>query len=308
MNNKIAVTIRTFDSDELLMRLLDKSDSIIYKNQTGKRLSEKELSEVLKESDGVIAGTEPFTEDVINNTRKLKVISRVGVGIDNIDQNVAQKNGIIIKNTPESPALAVAEHTFALILSILKRITMYNSNMRKGIYEVEPGNMLSGKEVGIVGLGRIGYKVAELLDAFGCQVLYYDPYVDDKKINRWIKIGKLEELVGSVDILTLHAATKKGDEALINEEMIKKCRDGIILINAARGTLIDENVLVNAIETGKVSGAGLDVFPEEPYKGRLLEYPQVITTPHVASNTVESRKQMEKEAIENLIEGLRKAK
>lgn len=308
MNNTIAVTIRSFDSYGLLTELLDEGDTLIYKNQTGKRLNENELSEILKEANGVIAGTEPFTEEVLMRAPKLKVISRVGVGIDNIDIRIAQKNGVIIRNTPKSPASAVAEHTLALILSILKRITMYNSNMRKGIYEVKPGGMLSGKEVGVVGLGRIGYKVAEFLDFFGCKIYYYDPFIDSKKENRWFKKENLEELVSSVDILTLHATSKKGDEALINEKILDKCRDGMILINAARGALVDEIALVNAIEIGKIAGAGLDVFPEEPYYGRLLNYPQVITTPHVASNTVESRAEMEHEAIENLIDELRKAK
>lgn len=306
MNSKIAVTIRSFGSYEHLTELLGKDDSIIYINETGKRLNEKELIGVLQEAEGVIAGTEPFTENVLMNSPALKVISRVGVGIDNIDLHTAEKRGIDIRNTPISPSLAVAEHTIALILSILKRVSVYNTNMRKGVYGIEPGRMLSGKKVGIVGLGRIGYKVAEFLDFFGCTICYYDPFVDDNKVKGWTKRESLEELVSSIDILTLHASGKKDGDALINEDVFKKCKKGLIIINAARGFLVDEDALATAIENGIVAGAGMDVFSEEPYSGILLKYPQVITTPHIASNTIESRAEMEHEAIENLIDGLRK--
>lgn len=308
MNNNIAVTIRSFNSYELLKELLDEGARLSYINESGKRLNEIDLCNILKEVDGVIAGTEPFTEEVFMHAPNLKVISRVGVGLDSIDIQMAHKNNVTIKNTPESTTLAVAEHTLTLILSTLKGVPVYNSNMRKGIYEVKPGRMLFGKEVGIVGLGRIGFKVAELLDFFGCKIYYYDPYVDEKRINKWIKKESLEELASSVDILTLHAASKKGDKAIINEDILSKCRTGIILINAARGTLIDENALESAIKNERVSGVALDVFSEEPYNGKLLEYPQVITTPHIASNTIESRAEMEREAINNLIHELRKTK
>ena len=230
----------------------------------------------------------------------------VGVGTDNIDVNTAEKHRIQILNTPEAPGLAVAEHTLAILLALLKKIPQYNQQMRDGNYAVGPGLTLSGKNIGIIGLGRIGYRVATMFAALGCTIHYYDPYIRSSPPSEWILHSSLDALVNTVDIVSLHTAPQKDGSAILDKLFFTKCKKGIIVINTARGSLIDEKALADALDAGIVSTAGLDVFSTEPYKGELLKYFQVIVTPHVASNTIESRQQMEMDAVEHIINAKRR--
>lgn len=308
MDAKIAITIRSFEATKSLLKSLQDIGEISYVNDTGKRLNEDELCKIVENVDGVIAGTEKFTRRVFESAPNLRVISRVGVGLDSIDLDAAQDHGVIVANTPDAPIQAVAEHTLALIFAVLKRITIYNDNIRNGEYTVESGLLLNGRSVGIVGLGRIGRKVAEMLEGLGCKISYYDPFMTGELDNTWRCADTLAELLENVDIVSLHLPPQKDNEPIIDNKAFEKCRPGMVVINTARGSLIDEDALVQAIENGIVWGAGLDVFPFEPYTGKLLDYPQVVTTPHVASNTIESRQQMEMEAVNNLINELRNEK
>jgi D-3-phosphoglycerate dehydrogenase len=297
----VAITIRSFDQYGQAMKKLNDEFEIVYINSTGLRLSENDLILALKDVEYVIGGTELFSKRVLEASTKLKVISRVGVGTDNIDLPTAEKHNICILNTPEAPGLAVAEHTLALLLTILKNIPKYNNQMRGGNYAVEPGLMLSGKRVGIVGLGRIGYRVATMLAALGCTIYYYDPYIRSSPPSEWISVPSLENLVSSIEVVSLHTSSQKEGSAIFDSRVFAQCRKGIIVINTARGSLIDERALVDALDAGIVAAAGLDVFSKEPYDGELLKYPHVIVTPHVASNTIESRQQMEMESVEHII-------
>lgn len=298
---KIAITIRSFGFNINEKTEFTEKFDVMYINKTGKRLSESELSQVLVGVDGVIAGTEPFTKQVLESLSGIKVISRVGVGLDSIDLETAKKHGIKILNTPEAPAQAVAEHTLALILDLLKHITIYNQKMRIKDYHIEPGRTLSGKQIGIVGLGRIGYRVAVLLDAFGCKINYYDPWVKGNIPDHWKSESNFEQLLMKSDILTLHLPQQDSGKPILDEISLKMIKKGAIIINTSRGSLIDEKSLCKALSSAQVGAAGLDVFSVEPYSGPLLQYPQIIVTPHVASNTIEARNQMEMEAIQNLI-------
>ena len=304
MHAKIAVTIRSFGSTQSLLDLTGSMDSIVYINDTGKRLNESELCDVLHDADAVVAGTEPFTGNVFESAPHLRVISRVGVGLYNIDPKAAQDHGVTVVNTPSAPSLAVAEHTLSLILTVLKRIAVYNENMRKNDFSIKPGLLLSGRRVGIVGLGRVGRKVAEMLDLLGCRISYFDPFLSETPSTQWIHTTTLEELLSSVDIVTLHVPSQPNEKPLLDTAAFECCKHGIVLVNTARGSLVDDNALASAIGGGIIWGAGLDVFSDEPYTGKLLDFPQVVVTPHVASNTTESRKQMEIEAINNLIDEL----
>jgi D-3-phosphoglycerate dehydrogenase / 2-oxoglutarate reductase len=303
---RVAITIRSFDQSGGAMKKLIDEFEIVYINSTGLRLSEYDLISAIKNAEYVIAGTELFSKSVLETSPRLKVISRVGVGIDNIDITTAEKHNVCILNTPEAPGLAVAEHTLALLLTLLKNIPKYNNQMRSGNYPVEPGLMLSGKTVGIIGLGRIGYRVATMLAALGCTINYYDPYVRNNPPSGWVSASSIQDLVRSVEVVSLHSSPQKECSAILNSEVFSVCRKGIIVINTARGSLIDERALADALEAGIVSAAGLDVFLTEPYSGELLKYPQVIVTPHVASNTIESRQQMEMEAVEHIIDAKRR--
>jgi len=305
MDTKIAITIRSFEATKSLLKSLQDIGEISYTNDTGKRLNEDELCKAVENVDGVIAGTEKFTRRVFESSPNLRVISRVGVGLDSIDLDAAQEHGVIVVNTPDAPIQAVAEHTLALIFAVLKRITIYNSNIRRGEYTVESGLLLNGRSVGIVGLGRIGRKVAEMLECLGCRIIYHDPFMTEKLDKAWRCADTLAELLENADIVSLHLPPQKDNKPILDKRAFEKCREGLVVINTARGSLIDEGALIQAIENGIIWGVGLDVFSFEPYTGKLLDYPQVVVTPHVASNTIESRQQMEMEAVNNLINELR---
>ncbi|HXW99398.1 MAG TPA: NAD(P)-dependent oxidoreductase, partial [Methanomicrobiales archaeon] len=210
---------------------------------------------------------------------------------------------IRVFTTPDAPVQAVAEHTLALLLAVLKRIPERNQIVREGKTDVQPGSLLAGKTVGIVGLGRIGRRVAAMLQALGCRVIAYDPFRQGTDPAGVEIRPSLEDLVAEAEILTLHAPAQPGNRAILDGRILSLCRKGVVLVNTARGSLIDEEALLRALEDGTVAGVGLDVFPSEPYTGKLLRFPQLVATPHVASNTVETRREMEMEAVENLIAG-----
>lgn len=298
----VAITIRSFNNSSQAIDLLSRFFSISYINESGKRLNETELIKALDGADAVIAGTEVFSETVLTKSPQLKVISRVGVGIDSIDQEAAKNQGVQIFNTPDAPVQAVAEHTLSLILSILKHIPRYNQNARTGDHSIRPGVLLSGKTVGVIGLGRIGFRVASLLSAFGCHITYYDPFVKQPPSTNWERKNTLSELLINADIITLHINPTNDQAPLMDLEAFDTCKRGAVLINTARGSCVDEDALLKALRCGILAGAGLDVAVNEPLTGPLLDLPQVIVTPHVASNTYETRAQMELEAVNNLIE------
>jgi len=301
---QVAITIRSFDLQGPAWKKLQEHCTISFTNTTGKRLSEDELIRAVAGCTGVIAGTEHFSSRVLRQSPLLKILSRVGVGTDSIDLKEAQSLGIRVATTPNSPVQAVAEHTLALLLSTLKRIPQYNEQMHRNDHAVAAGSLLSGKTAGIAGLGRVGTRVAEQLACLGCRISFYDPMFSRETPAAWKRYDTLEALVHDVDILSIHSAPLPDGSPLVNDEVLSHAR-GITLVNTARGSLIDESALIRALSSGAVKSAALDVFPSEPYTGRLLGFPQLIVTPHVASNTVESRSLMEMEAADNCIQYLK---
>jgi D-3-phosphoglycerate dehydrogenase len=274
---------------------------VIYINRSGRRLTREELIEALDGADAAIAGTEWFSRPVLAATKNLRAISRVGVGLDSIDLQAAAERDIRVFNTPDAPVQAVAEHALALLLALLKHIPAYNDRVRCGDHTVRSGGLLAGKTIGIVGMGRIGLRMATVLDALGCRIVYFDPYLQRPVPRTWRSAASLQALLKEADVVTLHAAPLPNSAPLLDEEMLQFCKRDALIINTARGSLIDENALAAALRDGTVAGAGLDVAQTEPLSGPLLEFPQVIVTPHVASNTRETRAQMEMEAVENLL-------
>lgn len=301
----VAITIRSFNQQSPAMKKLETEFTIPYINTTGSRLSEDDLVRAIRNADFVLAGTEVFTKKVIESSAVLQGISRIGTGTDTIDMPAAKNRGLQIMNTPDAPVPAVAEHTLALILSVVKRIPQYTMQMKNGNYKVEPGLLLSGKTIGVIGLGRIGFAVASILSALGCRIGFYDPDSRAKAKKEWVSYPSLQKLAGDSDIITVHAAPQEDKGALLDKKFFSSCKKGVVLVNTARGSLVDEPALEEALANGTVSAAGLDVFATEPYCGPLLKYPQVVVTPHVASNTRESRQQMEMEAVDNLIKAKR---
>ena len=297
--SKILITTTTFgklNSDPL--DKLKKSGFEIIVNPYGRKVSTKELKELLPGVTGLIAGTETIDRETMKNSN-LKVISRVGVGIDNIDLEAAKGLGIVVKNTPSAPTVAVAELTLGAILGLLRQIPQMNRDLHNKIWDKKMGVQLSGKTVLIIGFGRIGQYLAKLLKPFNIKLLAVDPALSG--IVEEVPIVPLKEGLPEADVISLHLS---GSSQVLGKNEFSMMKKGVFLLNAARGKVWDENVLVEALKEEKVAGAWVDAFSEEPYSGPLTNFSQAILTPHIGSYTKECRKKMEMEAVDNLLSGL----
>ncbi len=286
--------------------MLLKENSIkLKKNLTGRKLRENEIIKELSDCVGVIAGTESYTKDVIDALPNLKVISRLGVGTDNINLDFSYSKGIKIFTTKTRPSDAVAELVLALILNYYRKINISNSYLRKGIWKKLSGPLLKNKTIGIVGLGHIGKQLALLLSGFNCNLLAYDKSQDKEFANKNnIHFVDIDELIKQSDIISLHLDLNKNTHFFINKEKLDQMKSNCLLVNASRGEIIDENALYQSLENNKIMGACLDVFNNEPYNGPLLELDNVLLTPHIGSYANEIRIKMELDATKNLIKGL----
>ncbi|MBL8501784.1 MAG: phosphoglycerate dehydrogenase [Nitrosomonas sp.] len=305
--NTLVISTSSFDIDNNppLQQLLQKGMRIVT-NPHKRKLTEDEIIELLAHgATGLIAGIEPLTERVFQAAPNLKVISRCGAGMDSVDLAAAKNRGIQVLNTPEAPAQAVAELTLGYILSLLRQINPIDRAVRNGEWPRTQGRLFAAQTVGIIGLGHIGRRVARLCQAFEATVIAHDPYAS--QIPDGVSMLPLEQLLASADIITLHTPYSADMHHLLDAKAFAAMKPETIVINAARGGLVDENALLAALQSGKVSAAALDVFEQEPYHGPLLECGNVILTSHVGSLARESRQRMEIEAAENLLQGLIKS-
>ncbi|MGH9539646.1 MAG: phosphoglycerate dehydrogenase, partial [Terriglobales bacterium] len=254
----------------------------------GKLAAQLETADAL-----IVRSAVQVNADLLEHASKLRVIGRAGVGVDNIDLDAATRKGIAVMNTPGANAIAVAEHTLALMLAMARHIGRANELMHAGKWEKKSlqGTELRGKTVGIVGLGRVGLEVARRARAFGMQVVAHDPFVSTAVAKeQGIRMGKLEEVYAASDYLSLHVGLTPQTSGMINAESIAKMKAGVRLVNCARGELIDEAALAQALKQGRVAGAALDVFTEEPLKNSpLTAIENVILTPHIAGSTREAQ-------------------
>lgn len=300
---KIAISTSSFDLARLPARL---AACDIVTNPHGRRLTSDEVA-VLLDSDvvGLIAGTEPLTEEVLRGAPKLRAIARVGTGLDSVDVQAAIRHGIEVIATPDAPVDAVAELTVGMILDVLRGITRADRMIREGEWPRIQGSLLRMRTVGVVGAGRIGQEVARLLVGLGARVLVHDPVVDDvPEGSKWV--GR-DELITMSDVVTLHLPLTDATRYIIDERRLSLMRTGSILVNVARGGLVDEAALVASLASGHLAAAALDTFEDEPYEGPLTEMPQVVLTSHLGSSAVETRERMEREAGEALLEALERA-
>lgn len=297
---KIVITTTTFgEYDKRPLDICKEKGYEVKLNPYKKKLTCGELVDFAKDAVGLIAGIEPITQEVLANLKALKVISRCGVGLDNVDLNAAGKLGIKVFNTPDAPTLAVAELTVALILNLLRKINPMDSGVKEGKWEKMIGNLLTGKRVGIIGFGRIGQRVAGILLTFDCDIVYSDPQIDSGASG--FKKLSLRELLLFSDIITLHVG---GNKTILGKEEFKLIKKGAWLVNTSRGEVVDEGVLFSYLKDNKLAGAAIDVFVQEPYKGELRSLENVILTPHIGSYAKEVRVIMETQAVENLLKGL----
>lgn len=301
---KIAITTTSFgEFDERPLRLLRESGFEVALSSYGRKLRQKEVIELAKDAIGLIAGTEILNSKTLAELPRLKVISRCGTGVDNVDLKVAKRLGIKVYNTVDGPTVAVAELTIGLILALLRKIAFMDRQMRRGLWKKRMGVLLSGKQVGIVGFGRIGSKVAELLKAMQAKVCYSDPLVTGKKVKGFPRVA-FKELLKRSDIVSLHLSYSKENHKLLGEDEFSLMKPGAFLVNCSRGGIIDEEALYSALKEGRLAGAAVDVFAQEPYNGPLKELDNIILTPHIGSYAKETRVKMEVQAVKNLIKGL----
>lgn len=298
---KVAITTSSFAQfSHEPFRILDEAGIGYIMNPFGRQLTEDETIDLLKGCVGVAAGTEPLSARVINSLPELKVISRCGVGMDNVDLSEAHKRGIAVCNTPDGPTLAVAELTLGYALDMLRKITQMDRELRTGTWKKRMGNTLKGKKIGIIGFGRIGQAVASVFSPLGVEIAYNDPVVE---IDSYRKMS-VDDLLGWADILSMHSSKSGGECSLFSKKQLLSMRKGSWVINASRGGLLDENALYDLLRSGHIAGAAIDVFEKEPYNGPLNELENVILTPHIGSYAKESRIQMEIDTVKNLIASL----
>jgi len=300
---KVFISTSSFaEYDKSPVRLLESNGFEVVLNPYGRKLKLEEVATLAKGCVGIIAGTESLTEEVLRQLPDLKAISRCGTGLDNVDVGAAKKRRIAVRTTPDAPTQAVAELTVALILNVLRRINFMDRQVRSGAWSKEMGRLLSGKTVGIIGLGRVGRRVTKLSRSFGVKILASEPKPDKKWAEKnKVRLTSLEELLRESDIVTLHIPYTKQNRNLINAKRLKIMKRGTILINTSRGGLVDEGALYQALKGGHLGGAALDAMEVEPYHGSLKELDSVILTPHIGSYALEARVQMEMEAVKNLI-------
>ena len=303
MSDKIFVALSTFAKyGEEPLRLIDQSGIDYFLNDLGRRLVREEIVDLGKGATGIVAGVEPYDAPVLEMLPELKCISRCGVGIDNIDLDLAQAKGIVIRNTPDVVIKPVVELTIAMIFDLMRKLSLHAGRLWRKEWRKSAGNLLAGKTVGILGLGRIGRSVAETLLKLDAEVIGTDINPDvvwSKKCG--VRVVSLNDLLAEADILSLHLSVIPENPFVLGWKEIATMKEGAWLVNVARGNLVDDVALADALKTGRLAGAAMDVFPDEPYSGSLCDLDNMVMTPHVATLTEESRVQMEAEAVQNLL-------
>lgn len=253
-----------------------------------------ELLKVLPEYTGLIVRSRTkVTAEVLAAAPNLKVVGRAGVGVDNIDLAAAAAHNVAVVNTPVSTSVAVAELTLALMLALVRSVPRADASMKAGEWDKKSfeGAELAGKTLGILGMGNIGAQVARRAAAFDMQVLGFDPFLDDSTIqSRGALAAKLDDIYSRSDVLTLHLPLLTETRGMLNEVTFEKMKRGVYIVCAARGGVIDEDALLNALTRGQVAGAALDVFATEPPGATdLVRHPRVIATPHMGAQTAEAQ-------------------
>ncbi len=284
-------------------RLLIDSGVEFSVNPTGRKLTETELTEFIGDVTVLIAGTERISERVIRMAPKLKLIVRVGIGLDSVDLWAARRYGIRVSYTPDAPTLAVAELTLCMMLCLLRQVHLSNSELHRGVWYRYFGRRLSQVEIGIIGLGRIGTHVVRLLAGFGVKkVLVNDIKAVCTEVSGVkIETAGIDELFRRSDIISLHVPLSETTLNLVNLAAFRTMRHGALLVNTARGGIVNESDLLEALNTGLLEGAAIDVFSEEPYSGPLISQPKCLLTSHMGSMSIDCRSRMEIEAVQEAI-------
>ncbi|MBI4342269.1 MAG: phosphoglycerate dehydrogenase [Candidatus Omnitrophica bacterium] len=302
----VLIATSTFGAlDPQPLERLRRAGMTVRTNTLGRSLRPEELIAQAQGCAGIIAGIERYDQTVLEHLPQLRVISRVGAGVDGIDHEAARARGIVVASTPDAVSPAVAELTVGLLLDLIRAISASDAQVRRGRWEKRMGRLASELTVGLIGLGRIGRRVAALLGEFGARVIGCDVRPDPA----WAKehgvaLRERDALLAESDVVTLHVPYEPLLHHAIGARELGLMKRGSFLINTSRGGLVDETALAQALASGHLAGAALDVFEQEPYEGPLCGMDQVILTPHIGSYARQARIEMERQAVEHLLVAL----
>ncbi len=282
--------------------MLEKEGIAYELNILGRKLTPEETVAALRDKTGVIAGTEQYPAKVLEELKNLRVISRCGAGIDGIDLEYVKKRNIALYRTENVHIRAVVELTLGAILALTRKLIPHDTSIKKGLWTRQMGRDISGCVAGIIGLGRVGMEVARSLHKLGCKkILAFDPFASDSAAEFVNRVDSLHDLARQSDIISIHAALNQSTRGLLNADFFKVLKPDVMIINTARGELINETDLYRFLHSHPQASAFLDVYAREPYQGELLHLPNIVATPHIGTFTRETRINMEIEAVTNLI-------
>jgi D-3-phosphoglycerate dehydrogenase / 2-oxoglutarate reductase len=307
MRKALITTFPFADKDPFPLQLLEEAGISYLINPIGRKLKEDELAEMVSDFDVLIAGTEPITEKVIAHGKNLKLISRVGIGLDSVDLLAAEQRGIYVSYTPDTPAPAVAELTVGMMLTLLRHVHVANIQMHQGLWHRYFGRRISEITIGIIGVGRIGRGVIERLASFKpSKILINDinPKIEFPSMP-WIQLVSNEEIYQQADLISLHVPLTAQTKNMIRYDHLLAMKKDAIVINTSRGGIINEVDLAKVLNEGHLSSAAIDVFEQEPYDGELRDIERCLLTSHMGSMSVDCRTRMEIEATEEAVRFLK---
>jgi D-3-phosphoglycerate dehydrogenase len=291
---------------ELLRDFVSRSCGELVFNSLGRPLAEDELIPLLRDCSGYIAGLDFITKKVIDSCGELRVISRYGAGLDRVDLEAAKAKNIAVCNTPGANAQAVADMAFTLALCAARKVPVLDRKTREGEWPRSNGIELYGKTMGILGLGAVGKGVAKRAQGFSMRIMAYDPFINRQyAMENGIEAATFEEIITNADVISLHLPLTEETRGIISGAAMDRMKKGVILVNTARGGLIDERAAYERLKSGLLGGLGLDVYEEEPPGALpLFELDNVVLTPHTAAHTMEATANMAIMAVRNLIDVL----
>jgi D-3-phosphoglycerate dehydrogenase len=306
--NRVFVSTFPFGKSDPTPRnlLLAEENLQVSFNPLARKLTNEEVCSLALEADAIIAGTEDLSL-LINKSDRLRLISRVGIGLDSVDLKLCREKGIRVCYTPDAVTMAVAELTLGLMIAITRQVNLSDREIREGKWVRNYGKRLGESVIGLIGFGRVGKSVARLLAPFGPEILIHDirdfeqDTGDLRRLGQKVRTSSKEEIFTNADVVSLHVPAYAKTKELINTQSLRTFKKDSFLINTARGELVNEEDLFEALSSGVLAGAALDVFCKEPYEGPLSNLPNVILTQHMGSCSYDCRLAMESQATEDLI-------
>ena len=303
MSKVLITTVPFGDKNRLPLEMLEEANIEYLINPLKTKLNENQLIDLVSDFDVIIAGTEPITSRVMDHATNLKMISRVGIGLDSVDLQAAKERGIEVSHTADAPAPAVAEFTLGLMLSLLRSVHVSNTRMHDGHWERFFGRRLAEVTIGIIGVGRIGSRVLNRTKGFGSPKILVNDVMLNLKLDREFKLEwtSKERIYAESDVISLHVPLTNHTNNMIRKKQLLSMKSDAIIINSARGGIINEQDLYEVMQSGHLSGAAIDVFEQEPYNGPLKEIQRCLLTAHMGSMSIDCRVRMEIEATEEAI-------